>query len=162
MISPDYQKEYLLEFKDLHISFSKFLYNLEAGYYNFEWFFYIDGGSKLNNILLEVYTHDSLDKNSLNRVMGTFGYTNFAYIIEYLTENRKDREDIHVKIFYSITERLRNILEDDTSRGIINFNKDTLFVITKSNKNRYDSNDDVGIEKSPFIPGISVSGIKRI
>jgi DNA polymerase type B, organellar and viral len=161
MIHPDINR-YLLEFKDIHISLTKFIPKLEVGYYKFEWCFYIDssGESNIKNILIPVYTPDPFNKNCLNEVFGTYGYTIFLTTIWFFNENKEDRELIHTNICDLITKRLRDILDDKLSKNIINLNKDTLLIISKSNKDEFLAKDIVN--KNITIPGIPTSVIRLL
>jgi len=71
----------LEEFKDFNTSFSKVIKNLKSGYYEFEFYFYIEDDLNIHNGIMEVYTYDFLNKKCLNKHFGNFGYTNFASYI---------------------------------------------------------------------------------
>jgi len=137
--------------------------NLEDGYYIIEFYFYLEDELNVHNTVTVVYTYDFFNKKCLNQVMGNFGYApeaspeahNFSFFLEYFSE--KNRRENCVMIIILMTERLRVILEN---KSAINFNKDTLVVITKSSKEGYEGRDSL-INLKYNIPGLNLTGIKR-
>lgn len=131
--------------------------NLEDGYYIIEFYFYLEDELNVHNTVTVVYTYDFFNKKCLNQVMGNFGYSNFSFFLEYFSE--KNRRENCVMIIILMTERLRVILENK-NKSAINFNKDTLVVITKSSKEGYEGRDSL-INLKYNTPGLSLTGIKR-
>ena len=142
-------------FNDFTSSLNKVMKNLEDGYYIIEFYFYLEDELNVHNTVTVVYTYDFFNKKCLNQVMGNFGYSNFSFFLEYFSE--KNRRENCVMIIILMTERLRVILEN---KSAINFNKDTLVVITKSSKEGYEGRDSL-INLKYNTPGLNLTGIKR-
>lgn len=135
----DFYKNYLINFRDIYTSFGNILYNLEPGYYNIKLFWYLEWQFKLHNSLFQVYTQDPYNKNCFNLLLGSFGYSLLASPIEYLNgNNQKYTEELIQVLLAGITAHLGMMINRERYRGIINLKKDTLMVITKSNKYKFD------------------------
>lgn len=153
----------LLEFKDFNLSFVQVINSLDNGYYTIEFYFYIEDLYNVHNAITEVYTLDFFDKEQkcLNKVYGSIGYTNFAYFMEYFEDSIEFKDLYYLSANYLITKRLREILENKKSKSIINFNKDTLVVITKSSQQEYDQGPSNIENRKINIPGIKINVVKR-
>ena len=90
----------LLELKDFHIYLKKVIDSLEPGYYNIEFYFYIEIGSNDDNAISVVYNYDFLNNKCLNKVYGNFGYTIFAFIVNYFEDSREFRQRYYENVWY--------------------------------------------------------------
>jgi len=153
-------KVYLEKFKYFHLALSNVLLNLESGYYNFEFYFYVNSLNSTDNVLIKVYTLDPFNKDCFNLVMGSYGYTDFVSIKICLSDE-EDRKLIQTKLSYLIGERLREILENELSKSIIDLNKDTLVVISKTSKNN-ENEDNLKDKNNTFLPGVGIIQQKRL
>lgn len=136
-------KEYFPVSKKFHISLLNIMCNLECDFYKFEGYFYINDMKNVLNGLSLVYTIDPFNKDCLNLLWDTIGYTKFSIILENLKEKKPDDiSRIYSEMCYLITERLKEILENEVSKSTSDLNKDTLLIITKSSKKEYDEGVD--------------------
>ncbi len=116
------------------ISFWRIITKLEPGTYFFDLHFYT---ADYNNYLYwntSVYVPDVLNKDCFILFSGSFGYANLITTFLDINEHDIDKLLIQEKFSYRINEDLRDIAENDLSKNIIDFNKNTLLVITKLNK----------------------------
>lgn len=133
----------LNNFKDFSSSLVGVINNLiisDHDHYQLSFFFYTEG---LEKGVLEVYNNDFFNKNCLNKTIGNFGYTCFLHIYEVFT-----KETISGKKYELISSELHQRLEELCSKTIqlndqdpgqsientINFDKESLLVITKCNQ----------------------------
>lgn len=78
-----------LQIRDIGYKLNFIRLSLESGYYKFQFYIHYEDFNNVNGILKEVYTHDFFNKNLLNKLSGSFGYTEFITIVtnlEYLEE----------------------------------------------------------------------------
>jgi len=152
-------KDYLLEFENFYSSLLKVFYNLKQGFYILDFYYYISYPQNVN-VISPVYINDPFAKDSFNFVMGSYGYTSFVHFSENLNGFMENRF-VNDFIFILLLERLRDILKNESLKNVIDMNKDTLLVITKTSE--YVSDEEyysVQLKKN-YVPGLHVSEIKR-
>ena len=152
-------KDYLLEFENFYLSLLKVFYNLKQGFYILDFYYYISYPQNVN-VISPVYINDPFAKDSFNFVMGSYGYTSFVHFSENLNGFMENRF-VNDFIFILLLERLRDIQKNESLKNVIDMNKDTLLVITKTSE--YVSDEEyysVQLKKN-YVPGLHVSEIKR-
>jgi len=165
----DYDK-YSLELEDFLSSLLKVFNGLECGYYNFDWYFYICDFNNVKESLLPLYTQDPFDKDVFNLVLGKWGYKKFLGSSKYLNGEWYSENILraHTYMFLCIEEYLRQLQKDEPKsfESLIDFNKDTLLVITKSSEAEYNELDEKILDDeirgdSVFISALRVGETKR-
>lgn len=135
IIRPDVNIQELQDaFIEYNACFLTLLKNLEEGYYIINFFVFID--DSFGNIVTDTFSYDIHDKNYLVRQVSSSGYTSIRKHIEYIDSNTYFHYSLITGI---ITNRLNELLKDKELGSIVDLNKKTLLIITKSNKEEYDS-----------------------
>ena len=122
------------ENENFFISLWRIITQLEPGTYFFDLHFYTADFNNYLNWNTSVYIPDVLNKDCFILVPGSFGYTNLIFTFLDINEHDIDKLLIQERFFYWINKDLKKIAENDLSKDIIDFNKNTLVVITKLNK----------------------------
>lgn len=102
---------HMLLSNDISMFLHRLINSLDSGYYKFETYYYFLDLNNHRNCLSSVYTFDPYNKDCLNLIQASYGYTPFCTIVGSLKDG--DRSMYITKIFYCIIQCLNELNEDE-------------------------------------------------